>query len=47
MRETLLDKYVNNAEYDLTKSRIRLSMPSEALDQVALSNIDGHRVYYD
>ena len=39
MRETLLDKYVNNAEYDLTKSRIRFSMLSLALDQIARGNI--------
>ena len=45
MRETLLDKYVNNAEYDLTKSRIRHPTLSLALDQIALSNIDGHRFY--
>ena len=38
----MLEKYVNNAEYDLEVSD---SESTVALDQVALSNIDGHRFY--
>ena len=38
----MLEKYVKNAEYDLEVSD---SESTVALDQVALSNIDGHRFY--